>query len=125
MTDGIYGDQPTLRTASEFYNVDFTIISTLGAQGRTDISQAGFSSLGRIILGHFVKCYGDQYVLLSCSGTAEIESEAIDFNLEEKVELEIEDKIELDNKLEIADRIEAEEKLYHQVQIMYIMIYFY
>ena len=57
--DGTYGDQLTLRAASEIYNIQFTIISTLGAQGRADISPDGFDSLGRITLGHFAEGYGD------------------------------------------------------------------
>ena len=62
--DGTYGDQLTLRAASEIYNIQFRIISTLGAQGRADISPDGFDSLGRITLGHFAEGYGDRYVLL-------------------------------------------------------------
>ena len=103
LRDGTYGDQ--LRATSELYDIEFTIISTLGAQGRTDISP-GFNSFKRTILGHFVKGYGDHYVLLSGSGTAAIESEYI-----EKVKPEIEDKVELKSKLGIEDRIEAEEKI--------------
>ena len=67
--DGNYGDHLTLRTASEIYNIQFTIISTLGAQGRADISQEGFDSLSRITLGHFAEGYVDHYVLLRESGT--------------------------------------------------------
>ena len=57
-----YGDQLTLRAASEIYNIQFTIISTLGAQGSADISPDGFDSLSRIALGHFAEGYGDHYV---------------------------------------------------------------
>ena len=53
--DGTYSDQLTLRAASEIYNIQFKIISTLGAQGRADISSDGFDSLGRITLGHFCR----------------------------------------------------------------------
>ena len=67
--DGNYGDQLTLRTASEIYNIQFTIISTFGAQGRADISQEGFASLSRITLGHFAEGYVDHSVLLRESGT--------------------------------------------------------
>ena len=49
-------------------------------------------------------------VLLSGSDTARSESKDIDFNFEERVEPDIEDKIELDHKLEIKFRIEVEEK---------------
>ena len=61
---GTYGDQLTLRAAPEIYNIQFTIISTLGAQRMADISPDGFNSLGRITLGHFPEGYGDHYVLL-------------------------------------------------------------
>ena len=36
--DGTYGGQITLRAASEIYNIQVTVISTLGTQGRADIS---------------------------------------------------------------------------------------
>ena len=80
--DGTYGDQLTLRTASEIYNIQFPIISDLGAQGRTDISPDGFDFLGRITLGHFAEGYGGHYVLLRESGIPSAENENIDFNLE-------------------------------------------
>ena len=84
--DDTYGDQLTLRAASEIYNIQFTIISTLGAQGRADISPDGFDSLGRITLGHFAEGYGDHYVLLRESGTPSAENKDIDFNLERSSE---------------------------------------
>ena len=80
--DGTYGDQLTLRAASEIYNIQFRIISTLGAQGRADISPDGFDSLGRITLSHFAEGYGDHYVLLRKLGTQSAENEDINFNLE-------------------------------------------
>ena len=80
--DGTYDDQLTLRAASEIYNIQFTIISTLGAQGKADISPDGFDTLGRITFGHFAEGYGDYYVLLSESGAPSAENEDIDFNLE-------------------------------------------
>ena len=80
--DGTYGDQLTLRAASEIYNIQFTIISALEAQGRADISPDGFDSLGRTTLGHFAEGYGDHYVLLRESGTPSAENKDIDFNLE-------------------------------------------
>lgn len=108
--DGTQGDQPTLRAASELYNVDFTITSTIETEGRTGISPTGFNSLWRIILGHFAEGYEDHYVLLSFSGKAGIESKDIDFKLEEKVEPKIKYNVELDHKIEIEERIEVEEK---------------
>ena len=80
--DGTYDDQLTLRAASEIYNIPFTNISTLGAQGKADISPYGFDSIGRITLGHFAEGYGVQYVLLRESGTPSAENEDIDFSLE-------------------------------------------
>ena len=80
--DGTYDDQLTLRAASEIYKIQFTIISTLGAQGKADISPDGFDTLGRITFGHFAEGYGDYYVLLSESGAPSAENEDIDFNLE-------------------------------------------
>ena len=80
--DGAYGDQLTLRAASEIYNIQFPNISDLGAQGRADISPDGFDFLSRITLGHFAEGYGDHYVLLRESGIPSAENEDIDFNLE-------------------------------------------
>ena len=80
--DGTYGDQLTLRAASEIYNIQFTIISTLGAQGKAYVSPDGLDCLGRITLGHFVEGYGNHYVLLRELGTPSAENEDIDFNLE-------------------------------------------
>ena len=80
--DGIFGEQLRLRAASKIYNIQFTIISTLGAQGRTDISPDGFDSLGRIALGHFAEGHGDHCVLLKESGTPSAGNEDINFNLE-------------------------------------------
>ena len=68
--DGTYSDQLTLRAASEIYNIQFKIISTLGAQGRAHISSDGFDSLDRITLGHFAEGYGNHCVLLRESGTS-------------------------------------------------------
>ena len=79
--DGTYGDQLTLRATSEIYNIQFTIISILGAQGMAEISPDGFDSLSRITLGHFAEGYGDHYVLLRESGTLSAENEDNDFNL--------------------------------------------
>lgn len=100
--DSTYGDQLTLRAASDIYNVDFTIISTLGAQGRINISPASFNSLGTIVLGHFAEGYGEHYVLLTNSGTARIENEDIDLNTKERGSSE--------EKIKIVDIIESEEK---------------
>ena len=80
--DGTYGDQVTLRAASEVYNIQFTIISSLEAQGIADISPDGFDSLGRITLGYCAEGYEYHYGLVRESGTPSAENEDIDFNLE-------------------------------------------
>ena len=72
-SDGTYGDQLTLRAASDIYNIQFTIISTVGTQGRADISPDGFYSLAKIMLGHFAKGSGDLCVLSRESGTPSAE----------------------------------------------------
>ena len=49
MRDGTYAEQ--LRSVSELYKIELRIISTLGAQLKTDILPS-FSSFWRTILGH-------------------------------------------------------------------------
>ena len=73
--DGTYGTY-------EIYNIPFKNISTLGAQGKADISSYGFDSIGRITLSHFGEGYGVHYVLLRESGTPSAENEDIDFSSE-------------------------------------------
>ena len=60
-TDGTYGLELTLLTASDTYNVDITLISSLGHEGQLEINPNEFQTFGRIVLGHFTEGYGEHY----------------------------------------------------------------
>ena len=62
--NGTYGDELTLRAATEMFNVEFVVISTLGAAGQRTITPRNFASQGRVYLGHFVEGRGDYYIVL-------------------------------------------------------------
>ena len=54
-TDGTYGLELTLLTASDAYNVDITLICSEGHEGQLEINPNEFQSFERIVLGHFTK----------------------------------------------------------------------
>ena len=60
-TDGTYGDELTLRTASNICNVSLTLVSSLGRESQLEINPSEFQSFGRIVLGHFAEEYGEHY----------------------------------------------------------------
>ena len=51
--DGTYGNELTLRTASNIYNVDITLASSLEREGQLEIKPTEFQSFERIILAVF------------------------------------------------------------------------
>ena len=60
--DVIYGDEITLRCVSNLFNVQITIISTLGMV--VEFLPENSIPIGRIILGYFAEGQGDHYVCL-------------------------------------------------------------
>ena len=60
-TDGTYGDHLTLRAASNIYNVEITLVSSLGNEGQLGINPTEFQSFERIVLGHFAEAYREHY----------------------------------------------------------------
>ena len=60
-TDGTYGDDLTLRAASNIYNVKITLVSSLGNESQLGINPTEFQSFERIVLGHFAEAYREHY----------------------------------------------------------------
>ena len=84
--DKEYGDHLTLRAAADLYNVNITVVSTLGPKGIVIISPRHFNTYGRIYLGHFAEGEGEHYVSLSLQ---EELNEPINENFEEIVDFGI------------------------------------
>lgn len=62
--DGTYGDEITLHAISNMFDVQITIVSSLGQEGRVEILPENTIPFGRIILGHFAEGHGDHYIAL-------------------------------------------------------------
>ena len=54
-----FGDEITLRTAAELFNIEFVIISSLGRAGEAIITSQNFAPKGRVYLGHFAENHGE------------------------------------------------------------------
>ena len=57
-TDGIYGNKSTLRTTSDIYNIDITLVSSLTRKVQLEINSTEFQCFGRIVLGYFAEGNG-------------------------------------------------------------------
>ena len=59
--DGTYGDHITLQRASQIFNFQFLIVSTLGLDAASVISPSGdyCKSLPLLVLGHLAKGQGE------------------------------------------------------------------
>ena len=62
--NGTYGDHLTLQAASDLYNVEFVVISSLGPGATTTISPMNSNPLCTFALGHFAENAGEHYVCL-------------------------------------------------------------
>ena len=58
-TNGTYGDELTLRTASNIYNINITLVLSLVREGKLEINPPEFQSFRRIVVGHFAERYGE------------------------------------------------------------------
>ena len=56
-TNGTYGDELTLYTASNIYNINITLVLSLVREGKLEIKPPEFQSFRRIVVGHFVERY--------------------------------------------------------------------
>lgn len=70
-SNGTNGDELTLRTASELYKIEITLISTLGPEAQVTITPTDFCPFNRITLGHFAEECGEHYVVLGENETVE------------------------------------------------------
>ena len=57
-TDGIYGNKSTLRTTSDIYNIDITLVSSLTRKVQLEINPTELQCFGRIALGYFAEGNG-------------------------------------------------------------------
>ena len=53
--DGTYGDELTLQTMANMYNIEFSVISTLRREGQLTVSPINFQPRGVAVLGHFAE----------------------------------------------------------------------
>ena len=58
---GTYGDHITLQAASNLYNIEIEIASSLGYYARTMIQPQEYEPITRFCLGHYVKGDGEHY----------------------------------------------------------------
>ena len=61
---GTYGDHITLQAASNLYNVEIKIASSLRHHARTIIQPQEYEPIARFCLGHFAEADGEHYVAL-------------------------------------------------------------
>ena len=69
---GSYGDELTLQTMADMYNIEFSVISTLGREGQLTVSPINFQPRGVAVLGHFAEGQGCHYVVLQSLNSPEI-----------------------------------------------------
>ena len=69
--EGTYGDQITLQAASNLFNVQLTIHSSLGLEGNTIISLFTGVPVANFHLGHFAEGEGEHYVCLEVEDEVE------------------------------------------------------
>ena len=61
-TNGTYGDELTLHTASNIYNINITLVLSLVREGKLEINPPEFQSFRRIVVGHFAERYGEHEI---------------------------------------------------------------
>ena len=62
--EGTYGDELTLRTFTNIFNIGIEIVSTLSSDGRVFINPENVNPLGQITLGLFAEDQSNHYVCL-------------------------------------------------------------
>lgn len=92
-SEGTYGDELTLRVMVELFNVELTVVSTLGHNGQLTITPREFEPQGRVILGHFAEGQGYHYVVLS-----QIENDVNESHIDFQFESQVHQKNESDNE---------------------------
>ena len=70
--DGTYGDELTLRTMADMYNIEFSVMSTYGREGQITVSPINFQPRGVAVSGHLAEGQGYHYVVLQSLNSPEI-----------------------------------------------------
>ena len=60
--NGKYGDQITLQTRAEIFNIEILVVSSLGPDATAVIAPTSSIPMGQIQLGHFAKGHGEYYL---------------------------------------------------------------
>ena len=60
--NGEYGDQITLQTVGEIFNIEILVVSSLGPDETAVIAPTSSIPMGQIQLGHFAKGHGEYYL---------------------------------------------------------------
>ena len=60
--NGEYGDQITLQTVAEIFNIEILVVSSLGPDAAAVIAPTSSIPMGQIQLGHFAKGHGEHYL---------------------------------------------------------------
>ncbi len=68
--EGTYGDHLTLQAASNIFNVQITVHSSLGVEANTMISPFTGAGVANFNLGHFAEGQGEHYVCLEVEESA-------------------------------------------------------
>lgn len=73
---GTYGDHITLQRASEIFNVQFLVVSSLGADASSIISPSSTYSNRNplLVLGHIAEGHGEHYLSLEGSVSSFVEN---------------------------------------------------
>ena len=71
---GTYGDEITLRTMANIFNVEIVVTSTLGEGGRVIITPEDSIPYHASLLGHFAEKHGCHYVVLEVDGHRSVEN---------------------------------------------------
>ena len=106
-SEGTYGDELMLRAASNLYNIELSIVSTLGRDARLTISPTTFHPQGTAILGHFAEGCGEHYVVLHTTVDYSVTSKSVcDKENSESSENDNEEQHEEDVDFGIAEKKE-------------------
>ena len=76
--DTTFDDEITLRAASELFNIEFVIISTLGRAAEATVSPQNFAPRSHVYFGHFAENHREHYVVLNPLEDLDISNKSFD-----------------------------------------------